>query len=100
MFAPLNEINKILGIQSTIEQLVLCQKCYNDTYTTVSTTRAPCSSCGATPKTGKTFCRHSPDAETVSKYLQNTTGETVQIGIINDVCVLPAIKCTVASLNI
>ena len=74
MFAPLNEINKILGIQSTIEQLVLCRKCYNDTYTTISTTQSPCSSCGATPKTGKTFCRHSPDAETVSKHLQNTTG--------------------------
>ena len=53
MFALLNEINKILGIQSTIEQLVLCRKCYNDTYTTISTTRASCNSCGATPKTGK-----------------------------------------------
>ena len=100
MFAPLKEINKILGIQSTIEQLVLCQKCYIDTYTTISTTRAPCSSCGATPKTGKTFCRHSPDAEnSIKTFTGYYRGDWHKL-VLMTVCALPAIKCTVASLNI
>lgn len=68
MFISHDKMMEILGVKQTAETnqpLVLCRKCYNETYATICGSHIPCSSCGATPKSSKTFCRHSPDAEKV-----------------------------------
>ena len=65
MFVANDKLVEILGIKQTAETdqpFVLCRKCYNDTYAMIYGSSIPCSSCGATPKSGTAFCRHSPDA--------------------------------------
>ena len=85
MFAPIETLTKILGIQSSARPIVQCRKCYNDTYTIVVGTRLPCSSCGTTPKPGTVFCQHSPNAAVVSQYLK-TTGHNVEFQPTDCVC--------------
>ena len=43
-------------------------------------------SCGAYPKNGTNFCRHSPDAIKVSEHLSNTTGQNVEIKPSDYIC--------------
>ena len=63
-FVPIDKLKSTIGI-STINPLVLCQKCYNDLYQLFHPSTI-CRSCGATPKAGTSFCHHIPDALTVS----------------------------------
>ena len=76
-FAPIDKLKLTIGI-STTDPLVLCQKCYNDLYQLFHPSTI-CHSCGATPKAGTSFCRHSYDALTVSQHLSDTTGCDVSI---------------------
>ena len=49
-FAPIDQLKSTIGI-STTDQLVLCQKCYNDLYQLFHPSTI-CRSCRATPKAG------------------------------------------------
>ena len=82
MFIPNNTLMETLGVNQTTEvnqPLVLCHKCYNETYITIYGSCIPCSSCGATPKCSMAFSQHSPDAEVVSQLLAERTGQDVNI---------------------
>ena len=80
LFASHDQLTELFEIEHTGEPFVLCRKCYNETYATIcGTGSTPCSSCGAKPKKGTAFCRHSPDAEKVSQHLSNQTGQSMII---------------------
>ena len=89
MFIPNDKLMETLGVNQTTEvnqQLVLCRKCFNETYATIYGSRIPCSSCGATPKSSASFSRHSPDAEVVSQLLAERTGQDVNISPSDYIC--------------
>ena len=78
-FVPVENLEAALGIQtSTTNPLLLCEMCYQDMYRLLHPP-TNCASCGAMPKTGTRFCRHSPDAYTVSEHLRNTVGSDTSI---------------------
>ena len=79
-FVSNDKLNELFGTEHTGGPFVLCRKCYNDTYATIyGPCSIPCSSCGANPKKGTAFSRHSPDAEKVSQHLSNQTGQIIII---------------------
>jgi len=45
-----------------------------------------CTSCGATPKPGQKFYRHSPNVTIVSQYLKDTTGTDIVISPFDWIC--------------
>ena len=80
MFMTNDQITELYGIEYTDEPFVLCRKCYNETYATFYGSHGiPCSSCGAKPKKGTAFSRHSPDAEKISQRLSKQTGQNIII---------------------
>ena len=80
MFATNDKLAEIFNTESTDEPFVLCRQCYNKAYSTICASHSElCSSCGAKPKSGTNFCRHSPDAMKVSEHLSHTTGQSVVI---------------------
>ena len=89
MFIPNDKLMETLGIKQPAEgnqPLILCHTCYNETYVTIYGSRIPCSSCGATPKSGTAFSRQSPDAEKVSQLLTDSTGQDVNISPSDYIC--------------
>ena len=80
MFMTNDQFTELYGIEYTGEPFVLCRKCFNETYATFYGSHGiPCSSCGAKPKKGTAFSRHSPDAEKVSQHLSKQTGQNIII---------------------
>ena len=67
-FAPLNEIKALFNLRSLESTFVLCQKCYCYAYN-VFHPKEICKSCGAVPKAGETFNRHSPHSGKVTEHL-------------------------------
>ena len=80
-FVSNDKLNELFRTEHTGGPFVLCTKCYNDTCqsTIYGPCSIPCSSCGANPKKGTAFSRHSPDAEKVSQHLSNQTGQSIII---------------------
>ena len=61
-FASIDDLEALLQVQSSEEHpLVLCPKHYHELYHRFNTP-LPCASCGAQPKAGTCFTRHSPNA--------------------------------------
>ena len=78
-FVSTDRLEEALGIQSSEENpLAVCRICYHTLYRQFHPMKI-CASCGATPKVGKTFCRHSPNALAVMKHFKTTTGTDTQI---------------------
>ncbi len=75
-FESVDKLEAVFGVKSSEDNpFLVCQRCYNELYQ-IFHSPTPCASCGATPKAGTRFCRHSPDAVAVSEHLQNATGIT------------------------
>ena len=71
-----------LGVKSSNDMpFLLCQKCYNDVYQ-IFHPQTPCTSCGAIPKEGSHWCRHSPHANLVSQHIEDTTGTELHIYVV------------------
>ena len=68
-FRPVSDICRIIGLELSTSDLVLCVSCYQDVWHYFHC----CQSCGAIPKTGK-FYHHSPDPERISSFFQETSG--------------------------
>ena len=77
-FAPLDEIKAFLNLHSLEGTFALCQKCYCYAYN-VFHPKETCKSCGAVPKAGETFNRHSPDPQTVTEHLRSTIDSDINI---------------------
>ena len=78
-FANVSILEELLGIQSSSSTpFLLCPSCYNKVYRLLNPAQN-CSFCGATPKPGQRFHRHSPNPVTVSKYIKDTTGTDIHI---------------------
>ena len=78
-FVATDKLEEILGVRSSEESpLLLCQSCYHALYHQFHPLKI-CASCGAAPKVGKSFCRHSPNALAVVQHLKITTGTDIQI---------------------
>ena len=69
-FAPPETIRQVIG-NSSSDDLLLCKSHYNLTYRSVFPPMK-CASCQAHPKIGSTFRHYSPDAQTVTTYLQES----------------------------
>lgn len=78
-FESIDKLETTLGVKSSAENpFQLCQRCYNEVYQ-IFHPPTPCMSCGAVPKAGTRWCRHSPDAIAVSQHLRDTTGSDIDI---------------------
>ena len=86
LFTTPNKLAEVFLTKHTDGSFVLCRQCYNKAYVTVCGTQ--CKSCGAYPKSGTTFHRHSPDSVIVSQHLTNTTGQSVVIDPCDHLCYL------------
>ena len=84
MFTTNNKLAEVFQTEQTEEPFVLCRQCYNKAHAIICP--PSCSSCGAYPKTGTSFTRHSPDAVKISQHLSNTSGETVTIAPNDLIC--------------
>ena len=84
MFTTNDKLAEIFQTEHTEEPFVLCRQCYNKAHATICP--PSCSSCGAYPKTGTTFSRHSPDAVKISQHFSNASGETVTITPSDNIC--------------
>ena len=74
-FAPISDIIGIFNIPTNSvvgSPFVLCHPCYCHAYNQLHCKKS-CQSCGAIPKAHVTFNRHSPNADTVSEHLKETT---------------------------
>ena len=72
-FQSIASLEATVGVQATSEQpFLLCPQHYQQLYRVFSIPK-PCAGCGMKPKFGSTFVRHSPDALTVTRILQETT---------------------------
>ena len=78
-FESIDKLETIfVGKSSADIPFQLCQRCYNEVYQ-IFHPPTPCMSCGAVPKAGTRWYRHSPDAITVSQHLRDTTGSDIDI---------------------
>ena len=78
-FESVEKLEAVLGVQSSEDSpFMVCQGCYNYLYKMFNPPSI-CASCGAFPKAGTRFFRHSPDAIVVSQHLQSITGSDVRI---------------------
>lgn len=85
-FATITKFEELLGVQSTADNpLLLCPTCYSKLYHQFNPVYS-CTSCGAIPKSGYRFCRHSPDAALVSQYFKDTTNTDVIISPNDWIC--------------
>ena len=76
-FEHIEKLESALGVTSSPDNpFLLCRDHYNEMYRKFHP-QTLCASCGATPKPGTSFSRHSPDAFSVSLYLGERT-PTVQ----------------------
>ena len=73
-FRPVQDIRKIIDLDVSTSELVVCNSCYQEVYSYFHSYQ----SCGAIPKTGK-FYHHSPNAERISNYFQETSGDDMHI---------------------
>ena len=78
-FESIDKLETTLGVKSSADiPFQLCQRCYNEVYQTFHPP-TPCMSCGAVPKAGTRWHRHSPDAIAVSQHLRDTTGSAIDV---------------------
>ena len=70
-FAPLNEIKALFNLHSIESSFSLCQNVFHP--------KEICKSCGAVPKAGETFNRHSPDSQKVTEHLRKTIDSDINI---------------------
>ncbi len=71
-FTSVQTIKEMLHIPlEYTEDILLCPSHHHQMYKKLKL--IPCSGCGACPKQGNPFFRHSPDPDTVSQYLSGTT---------------------------
>ena len=72
-FTSIDEIKTVFYVEANKDYpFVLCHTCYCHAYNLLHPKKS-CKSCGAIPKGGVSFSRHSPDAEVVTEHLQRTT---------------------------
>ena len=85
-FTTINKLEKLLGVQSSSSvPFLLCPSCYSKVYRHFNPTHT-CSTCGATPKPGQKFHRHSPDPVIISKYINDKTGTDNYISADDCIC--------------
>ena len=63
----------------------MCPCCYTKVYHHFNPTKT-CSTCGATPKPGQKFHRHSPNPVIVSKYIKDITETDIHISPADCIC--------------
>jgi len=80
-FASVIDLERQLGVKASIHTpFLLCPTCYTKLYRLCTPTQN-CSSCGAIPKPGSKFSRHSPNSLLVAKYIKDSIG--------TDLCITP-----------
>ena len=85
-FTTINELEKLLGIQSSSNvPFLLCPSCYSKVYRHFNPTHT-CTTCGATPKPGQKFHRRSPDPVINSKYIKDTIETDIYISADDCIC--------------
>ena len=84
--ASFDNSEAMLGVMPpTDSPNMLCRQHYMELYRR-SHPSAVCASCGATPKAGSSFTRHSPEPSIVSQHLTETTGSNVTIKKSDCIC--------------
>ena len=72
MFASIDKIKSTWNLQAVAGKsspFALCHACYCQAYNMLHPKKI-CRSCGAIPKAGISFSRHSPNAEIVTEHLK------------------------------
>lgn len=84
-FTSIENVQEMLHIPPEDTQtILLCPVHYHQLYKKVKL--VPCSNCGACPKLGSPFFRHSPDPNTVSHYISSATEDTPTITAADCLC--------------
>ena len=65
LFAPTEEIKRVLGIDTKSDTVLFCSLHYSQVYKYFNQTQK-CAFCMATPKLGTVFTYHSPDAQFIA----------------------------------